>query len=184
MNLDNWQTIATAVGAIDENGNESSSSDMARKAIELLLNESELRKAVHYYIEGKPGSELLRGILWQIHPWSAMDECYQIFKSHPDIQYKRTAIELLRVVADRRALIWVQEILQHSDTQIQHWGIGIVDQLFYSELCYEEEISEILDKALLHSNPIIREKADDIQSMVKASTERDKFVDEYMNKNA
>lgn len=68
MNLNDWEDIARKVGAIDENRSESSSSDMARKAIELVLGEEGLGKAVHYYIEGKPGSELLRGVLWQIHP--------------------------------------------------------------------------------------------------------------------
>ena len=181
MNLDNWETIAKQVGAIGDNGNESSSSHMALKAIEILLGEDELRKAVHYYIEGRPGSELLRGVLWQLHPWCAMEECYLIFKSHPDVLHKRFAVELLRVVADRRALEWVQEFLQYNDSEVQQWGIGVIDQLFFSELCYEEEITDILEIAIKHSNIFVREKAEDIQSMVIATTEKNKIVDDYMN---
>ena len=184
MNLDNWETIAKQVGAIGKNGNESSSSDMALEAIEILLGEDNLRKAVHYYIEGNPGSELLRGVLWKLHPWSAMEECYQIFKTHPDVQHKRLAVELLRVVADRRALDWVPEFLQYNDNGVQQWGIGVVDQLFFSELCYEEEIADILDSALRHSNHFVREKAEYIESMVKARAEMNQLLDEYYKQKA
>ena len=184
MNLDNWEVIAKQVGAIDDNGSESSSGDMALKAIEILLGEESLRKAVHYYIDGKPGSELLRGVLWKTHPWCAMEECYQIFKSDPDVLHKRLAVELLRVVADRKALEWVPEFLQYNDNEVQQWGIGVVDQLFFSELCYEEEISDILDSAMKHSNHFVREKAEDIHSMVKATAERNKLLDEHYKQNA
>ena len=51
----------------------------ARQAIEILLGEEILRQAVDYYISAEPGSELARYVLWQIHPWSAMNHCYADF---------------------------------------------------------------------------------------------------------
>lgn len=184
MNLDNWEDIAKQVGAIDKDGQECSSSDMALKAIEALLGEDDLRKSVHYYIDGRPGSELLRGVLWKIHPWCAMEECYQVFKTHQDVQHKRFAVELLRVVADRRAIEWVPEFLQFNDSEVQQWGIGVIDQLFFSELCDEEEITDILNIALKHPNHFVREKAEYIQSMVEATAERNDLLDEHYKQKA
>lgn len=100
-----------------------------------------------------------------------MEECYKVFRTHPDIQYKRDAIELLRVVADRRALNWIPDFLNHEDLSIQCWGIGIVDQLFYSELCYEEEIEELISIGINHENPYVHEKSEYIQSMIESTTE-------------
>ena len=80
MDLNNWVNIAKEVGAIDENDSEFSSSQMACEAIEILLGKNNLKEAVRYYVACKPGKELLRGVLWQLHPYSAMEECYRIFK--------------------------------------------------------------------------------------------------------
>lgn len=62
-----WKILAKKVGALNENG-ESGSSQYACEAIEILIGEDNLRKAVDYYIEGGQGSELARFVLWQIHP--------------------------------------------------------------------------------------------------------------------
>ena len=104
MDLDNWENIAIELGAIGENGDECSSSTMAREAIEIILGKDNLKEAVRYYVAHKPGKELLREVLWQLHPYSAMEECYRIFKESNDLDEKIDAVELLRVVADKRAL--------------------------------------------------------------------------------
>jgi len=80
MDLNNWVNIAKEVGAIGENGHEFSSNKMSCESIEILLGKDNLKEAVRYYVAHKPGKELLRGVLWQLHPYSAMEECYKIFK--------------------------------------------------------------------------------------------------------
>jgi hypothetical protein len=165
MFLDNWSNIAKEVGAIDENGQEYSSSQMARKAIEILLGKDNLKEAVRYYVAHKSGSELLRGVLWQLHPYSAMEECYRIFKESNDLDQKIDAVELLRVVADKRVLKWVPEFLEHENSGIQNWGIGIVDQLLFSHLCDEEDVAEILHQASNHPSKYVREKVEEIYLM-------------------
>jgi hypothetical protein len=163
--LDNWINIAQEVGAIDENGNEwISSSKMAREAIEIILGKENLKEAVRYYVAYKPGRELLRGVLWQLHPYSAMEECYKIFQESENIEEKRDAVELLRVVADERALKWIPEFLEHEDSGVQNWGIGIVDQLVFSRICHQDDVVEILDIAIAHPNKYVREKSEEIYS--------------------
>ncbi len=79
--FDKWESIAKAVGGTDENGDESSSSDKSREAIEVLLGKDFIKEAVRYYVSGGAGSELLRGVLWQLHPYSVMEECYRASSS-------------------------------------------------------------------------------------------------------
>ena len=126
-----WKAIAVQLGTLRAGG-ESSGSEQARKAIELLLGEDNLRESVDYYISGGPGSELARSVLWLIRPWSAMKYCYDIYKSGRDIESRRMAVELLRVVADGRALGWVVEFLEDENEAIQSWGAGVLGQLICS----------------------------------------------------
>ncbi len=179
MNIEDWASIAKAIGGIDANGHESSSSEKAKEAIQALIGEEFLINAVRYYVEGKQGSELLRGVLWQLHPVCAMEECYRIFKTSEDIQTKRDAVELLRVVADRYALKWVSEFLNDDDHGVQVWGIGIVDQLILGELCEPEEVSELLNAADNHANETVRNESNNIRSMISNRDKVDEIVQAY-----
>ena len=157
-----WKALAEEVGTLRGN-EEVGDAGYARQAIEILLGEKILRQAVEYYISGEPGSELARHVLWQIHPWSAMKHCYHIYKSDGDPERRRLAVELLRVVADRRALGWIDELLQEEDPLIQMWGAGVIEQLLLSGLVSEEEAEEQLEKAEKHANPSVREIANNIK---------------------
>lgn len=166
-----WEALATQLGAFKD-GREGSDSGMAKQAIEILLGEETLQSAVDYYLSGKPGSELARFVLWQLRPWSAMKHCYNIYKSEEDIETKRTAIELLRIVADRRALEWVGEFLDHPDAGIQVWGIGLLDQLLFSDLVEPEEAENFLKRAENHINPEVRETAEFVRQYLKNRTQQ------------
>lgn len=153
-----WKAIAVQLGTLEEGG-ESSGSNEARQAIELLLGEDNLRKSVDYYISGGPGSELARSVLWLIRPWSAMSYCYEIYKSGRDVETRRMAVELLRVVADQRALSWTAEFLGDEDSGIQTWGIEVLEQLISSGSVEGEDAEQLLLKAESHANIHVRERA-------------------------
>jgi len=161
FDLDHWEEIAKSLGAISSSG-EIGSSHLANEALELILGKDNLQQAVHYYIQQKPGSELLRHLLWQIRPFSAMEECYKVFVTSNDVEDKITAVELLRVIADNRALPWVKEFLTSDIEGVQNWGIGIIDQLLFSRLCNHEDVSDILRDAVKHNNEYVRKQAKEI----------------------
>lgn len=161
-----WQALASQLGLLREGG-ESSGTHRACEALESLLGEDNLRHAVDYYISGKPGSELARSVLWHIHPFSAMRYCYDIFKSDLPVEVRRSAVELLRVVADKRAVGWIAEFLNDDDPEIQAWGAGVLDQLLWSELIFPEDIEHLLVKAETHSNIGVRETAEFIRSFLE-----------------
>jgi hypothetical protein len=156
-NID-WEQLSSQLGTLTPDG-ESGSSCTALRAIELLIGEERLRSAVDFYVSGGRGRELTRSVLWLLHPWSAMQRCYEIYRSDADTERKDSAIELLRVVADRRALKWVSEFLDDADSSIQIWGAGVLDQLLWSELARPEECEELLQKMRDHPNSHVWQKA-------------------------
>jgi hypothetical protein len=177
----NWQSLAERVGAISQSKNrventdnwvESGSSDLARVAIEVLIGENNLRDAVDYYISGRSGCELVKHILWQLHSWTAMEYCYKIYRSPDlDLNSRRMAIELLRVVGDRRSLIWIDEFLDDEDIYIQNYGIDLLSQLLFSDLIYPENARNLLAKSVNHINSYVREKTNDLIIAIEADEE-------------
>lgn len=159
----NWSEIARGIGAQDGCG----STQMARLALEQILGEDALREMVDYYISQQPASELVRHVLWLLHPWSAMQRCYEIYKGNAPLEDRMSAVELLRVVADSRALQWIAEFLGDSDPAIQGWGVGVLDQLLWSHLVEQEDCSALLEQARMHSNPSVRDKASFIDTFLK-----------------
>jgi len=165
----NWEELATTLGLLIKNG-ERGSSEAARRALELLIGEDALRASVDYYIAGRRGAELARCVLWQLHPWSAMRYCYDIFKGPRSLEDRRMAVELVRVVADCRALPWVAEFLDDEDTDIQLWGVGVLDQLLQSRLIEPEQVEDLLRMAERHQNGAVRERAEIIRSFLGSRT--------------
>ena len=97
-------------------------SGLGQKAIEHILGDAFWREAVDKYVAYTKGSELIRSVLWQIHPWAAMQRCYEIYKSDTDIETRRYVLTLLKYVADFRVTDWVEEFLDDADATINLWG--------------------------------------------------------------
>jgi hypothetical protein len=167
-----WEKLATDLGALTPNG-ETGGSEPARRALELLIGEDALRSSVDYYIDRRPGSELARSVLWQLRPWCAMSYCYEIFKGSRDVEDRRTAVELLRVVADARVIPWITEFLKDNDLGIQDWGIGVLDQLLWSELTWPDDVEDLIETSAQHQNEYVRERVDFIKKYLHDRVQRE-----------
>ena len=152
----NWDEIRTALRS-EMPDREPSGDAAARRALEIVLGEDALRASVDYYIARGAASELARSVLWQLRPWSAMLRCRELAQLPNDIETRRSAVEFLRVVADRRVLSWISEFLDDDDPGIQNWGIGVLDQLLFSDLVEPDEAEALLEKAERHENSGVRE---------------------------
>lgn len=169
-----WEQLALRLGTLTPDG-ESGSSVAAMQAIEMLIGEDRLRAAVDFYVAGGRGRELTRSVLWQLRPWSAMRRCYEIYhSSDADAERKDSAVELLRVVADRRALKWLPEFLDDPDASIQLWGAGILDQLLWAELVVPEECTELLQTMRDHTNVQVQQRASFIDGYLRDRERDDK----------
>jgi hypothetical protein len=141
----------------------------SRNALEQILGSQQLRQAVDYYVQkvGTPEAELARSVLWLLHPWSATQRCFEIYKNSKNLETRRSAVELLRVVADKRVLPWIRVFLKDPDRDIPIWGIGILDQLVFAKLVEPREARKIIDLGQRHSNPAVRKAAKDIKRDLK-----------------
>ncbi|HEY9749123.1 MAG TPA: HEAT repeat domain-containing protein [Allocoleopsis sp.] len=158
MKID-WEALAIELGTLTDFGGEIGGSHLGTQAIEHILGAEFFHQAVEHYISCKPGSELARSVLLRLKPWSGMKHCYEIFKHSKNLDDRRSAIELLRVVGDRRVLAWIPEFLADPDPGIQAWGIGVIDQLLFWQLLSDKDVKTILEPALTHHNSYIREQA-------------------------
>jgi hypothetical protein len=99
-----WEALARDLGLLRETETgrtEISGSGEARAALARIIGYDAIRSSVDDYVARIPGSELARSVLWLLHPPAAMERCWEIFRESSDVEDRRAAIELLRVVADK-----------------------------------------------------------------------------------
>ena len=156
-----WTNLGTELGTIKD-GFELAGDKDAEKALVLILGVDFFEQAVEHYIKFQPGFELARAVLCRLKPWIAMQHCYHIYKNSEDIETKRNAIELLKVLADRAVLQWIPEFLKDSDENIQNWSIGMIDQLLFGKMVDYEDVRQILEASLNHPNEYVRDTADSL----------------------
>lgn len=137
---------------------------IARRAIAHLLGDEALRRSVDWYVDGRPAAEHARSVLWLLHPPAARDRCVEIYRDDPDVERRRMAVELLRVVATGEDLPLVGEFLADPDASVQNWGIGMLDQLVWSRLVDPDEVEPYLRAAAEHPNEYVREKHGEIRA--------------------
>ena len=167
----NWQGLASQLASVETDSDgarrERGGADLARAALEIVLTPDALVGAVDHCVSLKPGFELARSVLSLLRPWSAMLRCNELFSTARDLEVRRSAVELLRVVADRRVVPWIPMFLADPDPGIQSWGIGILDQLVFSGSIDSEEVRPLIALALAHENNSVRTVARDIETRLE-----------------
>src|SRR5690349_2024401 len=115
-----WLSLSLRLGSVSsarggEVRIESSGRDIARLALEQIIDPQVFRSAVDHYVAGAVGSMLARSVLLHVHPWEGMLRCHEIFSSAASLVERRRAVELLRVAADARVLPWIYAYLADPD---------------------------------------------------------------------
>jgi hypothetical protein len=101
-----------------------------------------------------------------------MERCHEICRNSENAESRRTAVELLRVVADRRVLPWVRGYLEDADVSVQYWAAGIIDQLLWSNLAELEECANLLEEMSRHPHAGVQERATFIRSFLRERESR------------
>ena len=172
MKID-WKSLANKLNCGSSGG-----TPYARQALSQIIADEAIIDAIDYYISAKEGSELARSVLWLLHPKAGIDYCYKIYKNEKEnIERKRSAVELLRVVADKSALMWSIEFLNDPDEGIQAWGAGLVDQLLWSDFVEKEDCQDILNIMKNHQNLAVRERYDFIMEFLNERIEANNGID-------
>jgi hypothetical protein len=149
-----WQALAQRLNQLNQD-RPSVEHDAEKKVIAVSLGESDVISAVDYCISDKSSSESVRSVLRQLHSWQAMQRCYQLFREG-NAETRRSAVELLRVIADRQALPWISEFLDDGDPLIQYLGVEILDQMVWSGSVRYDECTDLLAVIKRHPNPEVR----------------------------
>lgn len=149
-----WQVLAEGIGADPNQGGDRT----ARQAVAFLLGDEAIRRSVDWYVEGRPAAEHARSVLWLLQPDAARSRCLEIYRTDPDPEHRRSAVELFRVVATADDLPLVGEFLADADPAIQLWGIGVLDQLLFGGHVDADDAEPFLQVAAQHPHPQVREK--------------------------
>jgi HEAT repeat protein len=149
-----WQALALRLNELNR-ARPSADHDSAKRAIEISLGEADLEAAVDYCVSEKSRSEPARSVLRQLHSWQAMQRCYQLFQEG-NSETRRSAVELLRAIADRKVMPWIDELLNDADPVIQYLGAEILDELVWSGSVRYEECSDLLETIRQHPNAEVR----------------------------
>jgi len=165
MNSIDWEALARQVGTLTDSG-ESGGDQHAKRALVNLLGEEAIQGAVAHYVAGRPGSELARSVLSLLQPAWAMTECYRLYRTSGNPAVRSTAVELLRVVANGDALIWIAGFLADDDPCVQTWGIGVLDQLVWRRHINNDDAEPLLVLAAQHPSAAVREQAALIRSVI------------------
>ena len=105
-----------------------------RRALEILLGEQNLRDAVDYFIEQRPGCFTAEMVLTILRSKVAMERCYEMYESEPGSEASSGAVFLLSKIATYEALPWVREFL--ADThEVARWnGLQVLSTILYGPL--------------------------------------------------
>jgi len=137
--------------------------DLGRRALPAILGDQEIESSIEWYLALRPGFELVRSVLNVLESECAMGIGYRIATADPHSVRRRAAVELLRGFATAPALPWVQTFLESQDTDVQNWGVSLLDQLLFRRAVEPEQAESYISQAERHPNPLVRAAAETIR---------------------
>ena len=96
-----WRALGQQVGDLDADGAETNAgtTQTARRALELIIGEDNIREAVDHWASLEPGAYTAEKTLLILGSTVAMEYCYEIYKEEPNTQRAGLAIFLLSEMA-------------------------------------------------------------------------------------
>ena len=171
MNTD-WKKIGIEIGSITENF-EIGGTEYAKLAFENILGEKWIKGTVEKAISNEIGAELAMNCLRLISSKLASDYAYSIYKPDINPERKNMAVWLIKHLAVNKSYDWIEEFL--NDKNVAGWGIGVLDQLLWTEkIDYEDEknrIDYLLNLAVKNSNGELKENVDFINGYLRERAE-------------
>jgi hypothetical protein len=136
----------------------SMSSGHATRAVELILGEARLRRAVDDYVAGHEAQGLIRAVLAHIQLPSAMFRCVEVCRTEAATTTRRVAVELLTAIADRRVLPGLDELLGDPDDELRALGLDALDALLREDVVWPEDCETRLPCLADHPDARVRAK--------------------------
>lgn len=121
-----WPSLAEAIGP-----NHIDNSDWAQCALAVILGEDNLRAAVDAELTWQGGYVVAWSVIGHLCSEAAHDRCLEIWRSDPDVERRRDAVNLFSTVVRVEDLPQIGEFLSEPDSVIPWWGIRCLTQLAY-----------------------------------------------------
>ncbi|MFL5742603.1 MAG: hypothetical protein ACJ75B_20435 [Flavisolibacter sp.] len=156
-----WTRLAKQIGSFRDDGSESGGDSFAQQAFDEIFGDEWIESTVEHIISFKGGRELAMNCLRYLHSTKAAKYAYHVYKTS-DGERAGQAVWLIKHLANPIAFDWVEEFLQ--DENVIHWGIGVLDELLWTEqIPYDDKAKSLLDLAERSSNGQLKEQADFIR---------------------
>ena len=170
MTID-WKALGQQVGDVNADGTERNTwfTDSARRALELIIGEENIREAIDYWISFEPGYLTAEKTLLIIGSTVAMEYCYEIYRNQPNTERALRAIFLLSKMADSRFMRWARELMDDRRTR---WNTVVALEQVLEGALGDEGIAlakELLAEAEADPDEMLRERAIKIRERLAAN---------------
>jgi hypothetical protein len=163
--ITDWKKLAYQLGALHDDDSENGNDTLAQQAFDEILGDEWIRSTVEHIISFKQGRELAMNCLSYLHSTKATYYAYQVYKTSNGERAEQ-AVWLIKHLVNPISFDWIEEFL--NDTTIMHLGIGVLDQLLWTEqIPFNEKASSLLDLADRKSNEMLKEQTDFIRKYVE-----------------
>ncbi|MGN6399506.1 MAG: hypothetical protein ACTHMD_03565 [Flavisolibacter sp.] len=162
--ITDWKAIGYKIGTIREDG-ESGGDSFAKIALEEILGQEWIETTVEQIVSFKRGFELAMSCLRYIHSERAVLYAYNIYKTSNGDRAAQ-AVWLIKHIAHPVAFDWIEEFL--NDNNVMIWGIGVLDQLLWSEqIIYDEKANSLLNIAEEKANGELKGQVEFIREYIQ-----------------
>jgi hypothetical protein len=162
--LTDWTQLGNQLGSIHRDG-ESGGNDLAEQAFEEILGQDWIKNTVDHIVSFKSGTELAMNCLQLIRSKQAVEYAYYIYKSSEGDKTAR-AVWLIKHMAHPISFNWIEEFL--NDANVMEWGIGVLDQLLWTEqVPFDEQAKSLLEIAESKGNGQLQGQVDFIREYIQ-----------------
>jgi hypothetical protein len=166
-----WAALALELGT-DFPGGSEMGTDVARLALEAILGEQNIERAVELRLTFGSGYNVAESVLRHIRSERATDLAYAAYKGSTGERAVQ-AVALIWEIGHPKALDWIEEFL--ADDNVARTGIGVLDALLFRHAIDEvdDRVDRLLTVAEHHEIEYVREQAAFIRSYLNARLESD-----------
>ncbi len=163
--ITNWLTLSKKLGSLQEDNSERGGDTYAQKALDEILGDEWIQNTVDDIISIKKGSELAMSCLSYIQSTNATKYAYNIYKTSQG-EKAQQAVYLIKHIANPISVDWIEEFLH--DENVIHYGLGVLDQLLWSEqIPFDDKAELLLELAGKNSKGQLKDQIEFIQKYIK-----------------
>ena len=117
----------------------------ANCALALIIGEDNLRRVADTYVKFESGWIVAESVADHLESEATRDRCIEIWRTEPDLERRRVALEMLSALVHREDLPVISELLNEADEMTRWHGIRCVRQLAYGHEFAEHDSKFFLD---------------------------------------